>query len=151
MVYFRRFTVNGCVPTPRAANSDSGSSRARLSFTLICEFALMAIYILHGMELLSFNMLGLAMKLTLPLASLTWICDANRLYIHGRCARARYVLDDGSTRVVAAAGSCLFFIPIFISTNTRRQHRLCFCVKHMVKQCKCIDEDHCSHARKGGT
>ena len=65
MVYFRRFTVNGCVPTPRAANSDSGSSRARLSFTLICEFALMAIYILHGMELLSFNMLGLAMKLTL--------------------------------------------------------------------------------------
>ena len=40
----------------------------------------MAIYILHGMELLSFNMLGLAMKLTLPLASLTWICDANRLY-----------------------------------------------------------------------
>ena len=41
----------------------------------------------------------------IDLASLTWICDANRLYIHGRCARARYVLDDGSTRVVAAAGS----------------------------------------------
>ena len=57
------------------------------------------------------------------LASLTWICDADRLYTD-----AALVLD-ASTSIVAAAGSGLIFTNLLqVSHATAaHEHRLCLC------------------------
>ena len=57
------------------------------------------------------------------LASLTWICDADRLYTD-----AALVLD-ASTSVVAAAGSGLIFTYLLQDSHATaaHEHRLCLC------------------------
>ena len=85
----------------------------------------------------SFNMLGLAMKLTLR-ASRGYMKLIG--YIHGRSAGARSVYAC----VVAAAGSGLIFTYLLQDSHATaaQEHRLCFCKTMYVH----IDEaDSCGH------